>query len=297
VNNGPDLAAINAHSQRPVQRLKVERVNEGKSGASKVEGNTLEIVAPRMNDRQSAAKPKQVKQEVKAAELDHGWADAKAEEPKIRDAADREARRDEETQRANAHVAAPIEEVKTPPKAKPDENPTPSAPEKPERAKPKPVAPGEPSIPPNRRPPGLPKDTRPERPAPATPSAPVPADPVVPPTPSVPERVKPQRPERPNPATPPAATPAAPAAPAAPAVPGTPEHVRPPKPDPARPAEPQSLQSPLPTDGSPQPEAPQTQPREPRSPQSRPPAPEKLKPVTPEDEQAEKKKGKREKSP
>ena len=170
VNNGPDITVINQHSRRPVQRLAVERMAGGASGAARVENNTLKLSAPVLQNTKPATKPKQVKEDVKAAELDHGWADAKDEAPKIRDHAAKEARNAEDAQRKEAVEVAPAPaEPKNPaPAAEPTPmpRPKPKAFPKSERASetlpPSPDAPRTPDVPLR---PNAPTRPRPDAPA------------------------------------------------------------------------------------------------------------------------------------
>jgi hypothetical protein len=141
VNNGPDLEAVNKASRRPVERLAVERVAQGAPQPAKVESGVLKLTAPEIKAAPPAAQPKTVKEEVKAAELDHGWREAKEQAQKVRDAAQKEARRAEEAERSpqpeSAGEAKPKREAggsgrekAETPKAKPDApaKPAPAAP-------------------------------------------------------------------------------------------------------------------------------------------------------------------------
>ena len=89
-NYGPDFNTVSARSNRPIQRLKLERQSNvdfsiaAKSGAmTKVEGDRLVVGAP-LTIRKSASQvaPPTVKVKVAQAKLDHGWSgsDPKAEE-------------------------------------------------------------------------------------------------------------------------------------------------------------------------------------------------------------------------
>jgi len=103
VNHGPDLTIVNKQSRVPVQQLEVERIATSAAAPerTKVEGKTLQILAPFFKDRAPGAKPKRVKEEVKDEEEDRGWREAKDEAPKIREQAARRARQAEEEQRVD----------------------------------------------------------------------------------------------------------------------------------------------------------------------------------------------------
>lgn len=201
VNEGPDITVINKAARRPVQQLKVQRVNAANSGAAKVEGGTLQVMAPELKKANAPTKPKQVKQNVKAAEMDHGWKEAKAASEKVRSEAAKEAREAEKVERVEAKVPIP---APAPAKPAPDIAPAPApgiAPVRPER-------PGKPDSQVQPKPAADPAAERPTRPfAPA----PVP-----------PPKDRPGKSKRPGaPVVEPGTNPAVPPAPATPAVPGS----------------------------------------------------------------------------
>lgn len=218
VNRGPDLTVINQHSRRPVQHLAIERVNAGAPTAAKPAANTLRLIAPALNAKPAITKPKQVKDQVKATELEHGWAEAKGDALKIRERAANEARQAEEAQRKGAAtiVTPPVVPQKPlatkPPLTAPMRPPLAPKIDAPARPiSPQPALPQATPIPPQ-KPVTMPKDDRPIRvstPPPALPQA-TPIEPTRPRPgmPTAPERLKNQRPElpvrKPMPATPPA---------------------------------------------------------------------------------------------
>jgi hypothetical protein len=173
VNEGPDIAVINKEARRPVQQLKVQRVNTARPEAARVQGGMLQVVAPELKKATAPVKPKQVKESVKAAELDRGWKVAKADSDKVRAEAAKEARTAEQAEQ---------EEAKAPgaPKPAPPAAPVPArvAPTPGKRLPPgerKPVvepppatepAPNRPPVPGGEAPP---TSTRPGRPAKPTP--------------------------------------------------------------------------------------------------------------------------------
>jgi hypothetical protein len=160
VNEGPALAAINQRARQPVRQMRVERLEGAAPQAAKVQGNTLQMVAPNLKKPVAGApvKPRQVRETVKAAEIDRGWAGAKAEEPKIRAEAARQAREAEQAERV---APRPVPTVKPVPAIPP-------APFQPGKGKvTPPAAVVEESVP-----------NAPARPAPSNPS--VPANPPVP---------------------------------------------------------------------------------------------------------------------
>jgi hypothetical protein len=212
VNEGPDLTVINKEARRPVQQLKVQRVNAVGPRPAKVEAGMLQMVAPDLKKAAGPVKPKQVKESVKAVEMDRGWKEAKAETQKVRAEAAKEARQAEQEERG---------EPKAPAVAKPA--PAQGVPSAPETPPAKVDRPGKPL------PQAQPKmDVSP----PATPSAkPAPPAPVAPP------RERPGRPKRPGlPAPEPGTSPAIPPAPSSPVVPdpaaGNPNPPAPAQPEP-----------------------------------------------------------------
>jgi hypothetical protein len=61
VNEGPDLTVINKEARRPVQQLKVQRINAVGPRPAKAEPGTLQMVAPELKKAVAPVKPKQVK--------------------------------------------------------------------------------------------------------------------------------------------------------------------------------------------------------------------------------------------
>jgi hypothetical protein len=133
VNEGPDLTVINKEARRPVQQLKVQRVNTVNPRAAKVEPGMLQVVAPELKKFTVPAKPRQIKESVKAAEVDRGWKEAKAETVKVRAEAAKEAREAEAAERSEAK-ATPVVKPAPAPAPAPAAPPVPGAePLKPER--------------------------------------------------------------------------------------------------------------------------------------------------------------------
>src|SRR5438034_2238999 len=81
-NYGPNYEVLSAHSNRPIQRLSIERQSAtnlsvaAKSGAlTKVQGNKLVVAAPqRLAKAPPAAKPPVVKTKVAQPKINRGWA-------------------------------------------------------------------------------------------------------------------------------------------------------------------------------------------------------------------------------
>src|SRR5258708_24025316 len=80
-NYGPDYAAVNRYSSRPIQRLTIEReastnlTTAVKSGTlTKVQGNKLLVAAPqKLAKAPPTAKPPAVKAKVAQPKIEHGW--------------------------------------------------------------------------------------------------------------------------------------------------------------------------------------------------------------------------------
>ncbi|MEO8352100.1 MAG: DUF6600 domain-containing protein [Chthoniobacteraceae bacterium] len=120
VNEGPDIAVINKRSRNAVKRVNVNRVAIGgvKGGkGSKMEGDTLTLEAPAIKNDKPVRKPKRVKEEVKVAEVERGWREAKGDDAvKFRAANKAKAREIEDAQRHGApNVNASIPTVPTAP--------------------------------------------------------------------------------------------------------------------------------------------------------------------------------------
>jgi Family of unknown function (DUF6600) len=81
-NYGPDYNVLSAHSNRPIQRLNIERQSAAnlsaaaKSGAlTKVQGNKLVVAAPnKLTKPPAGAKPPAVKTKVAQPKINRGWA-------------------------------------------------------------------------------------------------------------------------------------------------------------------------------------------------------------------------------
>jgi hypothetical protein len=79
-NAGPDYAAISRVSEQPVQKLKLERRTDidasgmqGQQLTARVQGQSLQVVAPRLTASTTAVAPKKVVRRVDAAKIDRGW--------------------------------------------------------------------------------------------------------------------------------------------------------------------------------------------------------------------------------
>ncbi len=200
VNNGPDLAAINQLSRRPVPHLAVQRVATGAPQPAHMEGNVLQLAAPEIKGAPPAGKPKAVKDAVKTADLDHGWRDAKGDEPRLREEAKKQARRAEENERAAtpARPTLPREPIAPRPPAPPIATPAALPPTK--------LAPSATPVPAHLTTPPPPRATphplatpRPSKATPPTSFPPVPPSVATPPPPERPNLPsKPTRPERPD---------------------------------------------------------------------------------------------------
>jgi hypothetical protein len=166
VNEGPQLAVINQQARQPVRQMRVERLEAGAPQPARVQGNTLQMVAPVIPKNPAPGapvKPRQVKETVTAAD----WAGARAQNPRTR--AEAPARQAEQVERAVApKPAAPVNTAPAVP-------PTPFRPAKP--------TPATPRLVPVEQPAPVPQ-SRPIAPAPSVASLPeVPAAPSNPPAP------------------------------------------------------------------------------------------------------------------
>ena len=81
-NYGPDYNRLNQYSNRPIQRLNLQRetavgANFGPAGRrgnfNRVNGNQLMVVAPQIEKSQQPLAPKQVKARVEKPKVEHGW--------------------------------------------------------------------------------------------------------------------------------------------------------------------------------------------------------------------------------
>jgi hypothetical protein len=146
VNEGPELTVINNAARRPVQQLKVQRVEAASPRGAKVESGMLEVVAPVLRKASAPAKPKQVKESVKVVEVDRGWKEAKADSQKVRAEAAREARQAEAKELSEAKAPVAVKPATPPAKSEGPRRPSlTEAPAKPE-------APASPSTIPRNRP-------------------------------------------------------------------------------------------------------------------------------------------------
>jgi hypothetical protein len=77
VNQGPNFEEVRSHSRRPIERLRLQRettVNFGSNDPrAVVRGEVLEMPAPVIARAQSVDRPRNVKQNVLQAVVDHGW--------------------------------------------------------------------------------------------------------------------------------------------------------------------------------------------------------------------------------
>jgi hypothetical protein len=139
VNNGPEIAFVEQRGGRPVQRARVERLAMAKADdaqPAKLQGNVLRLAAPHLNANTTAAKPKAVKEQVKAEETDRGWEKSNAEAKRsFREQTQREARRAERVERGESDTDAPAaaapvrgEPAAPAPKPVPPRQPTPQPP-------------------------------------------------------------------------------------------------------------------------------------------------------------------------
>ena len=80
VNNGPGYEEVSRRVDRPIRRLRLERVDAAPAEGGRnvrVEGDTVKFATPRMT-AQSAGKPRKVAQRIERAEIDRGWQNAGA---------------------------------------------------------------------------------------------------------------------------------------------------------------------------------------------------------------------------
>jgi len=80
VNYGPDYGAVARAADRPIRKLRLERQNADPTNArtdfrSRIEGETVKVVAPRITG-QPSAKPRRVAPQVQAPQIDRGWREA-----------------------------------------------------------------------------------------------------------------------------------------------------------------------------------------------------------------------------
>lgn len=78
INNGPDIGRLNQYSNKPIQRLKLQRESTGDFGGrrgnlNRVNGNELVVAAPAVQRSQQKLAPKQVKAKVEKPRIDKGW--------------------------------------------------------------------------------------------------------------------------------------------------------------------------------------------------------------------------------
>ena len=74
VNQGPNYDELRTRSQKPIQRLRIERRTTGATEThAVVKGETVEVSAPVMASAQQAAPPPVVKKKVTQTEVEHGW--------------------------------------------------------------------------------------------------------------------------------------------------------------------------------------------------------------------------------
>ena len=76
VNEGPNYDELRGRTQRPIERLRLERqtVNvEAEIPRAVIKGEVLEAPAPVIARAQSAERPQRVKEKVAQAVVDHGW--------------------------------------------------------------------------------------------------------------------------------------------------------------------------------------------------------------------------------
>jgi hypothetical protein len=197
VNNGPELTFIDRASRVPVQRATVQRMPGGVAQPAQLQGNILKLSAPVLNAFKPTTKPKAVKGEVNAADLDRGWLDARQDEQKLRASSKQAALQAEEEQRVPAKKFAPP--LPEPPLAKPARIVPPQPIERPRRVVPATPQPGIAATPDPLPPVPLatPRRTLPQRPVmtpPAVirrPATPPPADPTVPGTLPIPRPMPP----------------------------------------------------------------------------------------------------------
>ena len=105
-NGGPEINVINERSEKPVRRVRVERVNDVTTGGTMdAKNNVLRLAAPQIISAAKMSKPpRKLSDRAKAEELDHGWQEA--DEPtrqKVRAQQMAEAKQAEEAQR-NPHT-------------------------------------------------------------------------------------------------------------------------------------------------------------------------------------------------
>jgi hypothetical protein len=89
-NYGPDLDIVNQYSSRPIQKLKLERqtnvdlaVGAKSGGLTKVQGNSLIVVAPaRINRQAKEIAPPIVKTKIEQPKVQKGWDDVGDENAK-----------------------------------------------------------------------------------------------------------------------------------------------------------------------------------------------------------------------
>ena len=76
VNEGPNFEEIRSHSGRPIERLRLERqvtANFSNDPRTVVRGEIVEMPAPVIARAQSVDRPRNLKQNVLQAVVDHGW--------------------------------------------------------------------------------------------------------------------------------------------------------------------------------------------------------------------------------
>jgi hypothetical protein len=110
VNNGPEISFVEQRGGRPIQRAKVERMamkDARDVQPARLQGNVLRLTAPAWSANVATTKPKVAREQVKAEETDRGWEKSDPEaKKKLREQAQREARRAERVQRGEPDTDA-----------------------------------------------------------------------------------------------------------------------------------------------------------------------------------------------
>ena len=166
-NGGPRFEEISRVSAEPIRRLKLDRrvevlgapgVERGEQLRTRVEGDSLRVFAPGIDNRAATAAPRKVAAKIENAEVNRGWADAgpAADVEKLRSKVKAEAKTPKalppqpKFEKLTERATPPQPAAKDQPVAIPGEKPTVKEPRDGRKAKESPVIPIEPGATPEK---------------------------------------------------------------------------------------------------------------------------------------------------
>ena len=167
-NGGPRFEEISRVSAEPIRRLKLDRrvevlgapgVERGEQLRTRVEGDSLSVFAPGIDNRAATAAPRKVAAKIENAEVNRGWADAgpAADVEKLRSKVKAEAKTPKalppqpKFEKLTEQATPPQPAAKDQPVAIPGEKPTVKEPRDGRKAKESPVIPIEPGATPEKQ--------------------------------------------------------------------------------------------------------------------------------------------------